>query len=660
MLRTLAPADNFNFRNAADARIAPDGKAIIFLQTTRDITNDRRRNALMLRVGDGDWQELTSSAGASLARWAPDSRRIAFLRHANGAHELVVHDIVTGHETILVQSATALRELAWSADGKLLAYQQREITPLPAWLGLATPPEGAQWAAPIKLTERLVWQHDTVGEWPEGCFQVFTTAADGSAIPRQITSGVWWNGMPHMVSSGLCFTKDGGKILLTGNQRADWDRTPSDIDIHAISLDDLSVQKLTDFPGPVARPTPSPDGKLLAYTAVEERGLSHQRRKIFVMPIAGGPARALTESFDLSIDDIAWTDDSQALMAAYDMPGKRALARFGLDGSHHVLTDDIGPASIEMPYSGGGFSRATDGTVAYVRAAVDVPSEVATIAPDGRRSVLTALNAGLAQQVGGFLPAEMFWTDCDEGRQVQSWLVKPRGTGPHPMALLIHGGPYAQFGERFSIKVQALAAAGYAVLYSNPAGSTGYGEDFANSLHDRFPGPDYDDLMRVVDAAAARPDIDAENLFITGTSGGGVLTCWAVTHDHRFRAAVAIKPVVDWQSWMLTADMGATGGLTWLGHDLPWDAAAKYRERSPLTYAAHSRTPTLLIAGEADSRTPPTEAIQMYTALKLAGCEAALLRMPGVSHGTGAMRPSYFAAEISATLGWFGRFRTGG
>lgn len=657
MLRNLIPADNFNFCNAADARIAPDGSAIVFLQTTRDITHDRRRNTLMLRIGDGDWQEIGGSVGAHLVRWAPNSRRIAFLRHASGAHELVVHDVAAGSETILVNSATALRELAWSPDGKFLAYQQREITPLPAWLGLETPPEGAQWAAPIKLTERLVWQHDTVGEWPEGCFQVFVAAADGGSAPRQITSGMWWNGMPHMVTSGLCFTKDGAKILLTGNQRADWDRKPSEIDIHAITLADLAVTKLTDFPGPVARPTPSPDGRWLAYTAVEERGLSHQRRKIFVMPIGGGTARALTEAFDVSIDDIAWTADSQALVAAYDTPGKRALARFGLDGSHDVLTDDIGPTSIEMPYSGGGFSEATNGTIAYVRAAVDVPSEVTTISPDGSKKVLTALNAGLAQQVGGFLPAEMFWTDCDEGRKVQSWLVKPRGAGPHPMALLIHGGPYAQFGERFSIKVQALAAAGYAVLYSNPAGSTGYGEDFANSLHDRFPGPDHDDLMRVVDAAAAWPDIDADNLFITGTSGGGVLTCWAVTHDHRFRAAVAIKPVVDWQSWMLTADMGATGGLTWLGHDLPWDAAAKYRERSPLTYAAHSRTPTLLIAGEADSRTPPTEAIQMYTALKLAGCEAALLRMPGVSHGTGVMRPSYFAAEISATLGWFGRFR---
>jgi len=657
MLRTLMPADNFAFRNGADARIAPNGQAIVFQQTTRDLVNDRRRNALMLRVGDGDWQEITGSAGVHLTRWAPDSRHLAYLRHANAMHELVVHTIATSSDTVLVASATPLRELAWSPDGKFLAYQQREITPLPAWLGLATPPEGAQWAAPIKLTERLVWQHDTVGEWPEGCFQVFIAAVNGATVPRQVTSGMWWNGMPHMISSGLCFTRDGAKILLTGNQRADWDRKTSDIDIHAITLADGAVQKLTDFPGPVARPTPSPDGKWLAYTAVEERGLSHQRRKIVIMPMAGGTPRTLTEAHDISIDEIAWTADSQALLAAYDIPGKRALARFGLDGSHDVLTDDIGPASIEMPYSGGGFSEAADGTIAYVRAAVDVPSEVAMIAPDGTKRVLTALNASLAQQIGGFLPAEMFWTDCADGRQVQSWLVKPRGTGPHPMALLIHGGPFAQFGERFSIKVQALAAAGYAVLYSNPAGSTGYGEDFANSLHDRFPGPDHDDLMRVVDKAAARPDIDAENLFITGTSGGGVLTCWAVTHDHRFRAAVAIKPVVDWQSWVLTADMGATGGLTWLGHDHPWEAAAKYRERSPLTYAAHARTPTLLIAGEADSRTPPTEAIQMYTALKLAGCEAALLRMPGVSHGTGAMRPSYFAAEISATLGWFARFR---
>ena len=344
MLRTLMPADNFAFCNGTDARIAPDGQAIVFQQTTRDLLQDRRRNVLMLRVGDGDWQEIPGSVGVHLTRWAPDSRHIAYLRHANALHELVLHTIATNSETVLATSVTALRELAWSQDGKFLAYQQREISPLPAWLGLPTPPDGAQWAAPVKLTERLVWQHDTVGEWPEGCFQVFIAAVDGGTAPWQITSGMWWNGMPHMVSSGLCFTPDGRKILMTGNQRADWDRKPSDIDIHAITLADGAVEKLTDFPGPVARPTPSPDGKYLAYTAVEERGLSHQRRKIFIMTLAGGTSRTLTEAHDISVDEIAWTADSQALLAVYDIPGKRALARFGLEGSNDVLTDVIGPA----------------------------------------------------------------------------------------------------------------------------------------------------------------------------------------------------------------------------------------------------------------------------------------------------------------------------
>jgi dipeptidyl aminopeptidase/acylaminoacyl peptidase len=240
---------------------------------------------------------------------------------------------------------------------------------------------------------------------------------------------------------------------------------------------------------------------------------------------------------------------------------------------------------------------------------------------------------------------------------VQCWLMLPKGQGPHPLALEIHGGPYAQYGARFSIKYQMLAAAGYAVLFTNPAGSTGYGEAFANVLHDRFPGPDYDDLMAAVDAASARPEIDARNLFITGTSGGGVLTLWTVTHTHRFRAAVAIKPVVDWQSWVLSADVGPSIGRRWMGHDLPWEAHEKYRERSPLSHAQHAKTPTLLMAGESDSRTPISETLQMYAALKLAGCEAELLRFPGTAHSTNTMRPSLFAAEVAATIGWFDRFR---
>ena len=657
MPRQLLPSDNFAFRNAAEVRLAPNGTAIAHTLTTRVLETDRRRTVLMLSHDRATWTEIAESEGAAHPRWAPDSRRIAFLRHLGGRHAVVVHDCVSGTSNAVLEGTAALRELAWSPDGNWLAVKIRIDAPLPDWLGLPKAPDGANWAAPISLTERLIYRQDGIGDLPESSFQIFLLASDGSGQPRQLTTGTWWHGQPHFVAGSLGFSADGTEVLVTGTQRPDWDRDAANLDIHAIRIADGSVRRMTDQPGPTARPAPSPDGRWLAYTAVQDRGLSHQLRRLYVMPFAGGPARLLTEHLDHSIDDIAWTPDSSALLASYDIPGRRVLARFGLDGSHAVLTEDVGPASIEMPYSGGGFSTSSDGSVGYVRAAIDVPGEVAVIAPGGKIHTLTALNASLAQQVGGFLPGEMFWTEGVEGRQVQSWLVKPRGSGPHPLALLIHGGPFAQFGERFSIKVQALAAAGYAVLFSNPTGSTGYGEDFANALHDRFPGPDHDDLMRVVDAVAARPDIDADNLFITGTSGGGVLTCWAITHTHRFRAAVAIKPVTDWQSWTLTADMGSTGGLVWMGHDKPWENVAKYRERSPLSYAQYARTPTLMMAGEADSRTPPAEAIQMYAALKLAGVETALLRMPGVSHGTGVMRPSYFAAEISATIGWFERFR---
>ncbi len=314
--------------------------------------------------------------------------------------------------------------------------------------------------------------------------------------------------------------------------------------------------------------------------------------------------------------------------------------------------------SIEMPYSGGGFSAATDGTIAFIHGASDQPGNVALLSPTGTITHLTNLNAALATETGGFRPAEMLWSAGTENCQVQSWLTLPDRPGPHPLVLEIHGGPFAQYGDRFSMKHQMMAAAGFAVLAVNPCGSTGYGEAFANALHDRFPGPDSDDLLAVLDTVAARPDIDAANLFISGVSGGGVLTLWGISHSSRFRAAVAIKPVVSWESWMLTADMGPTNGLTWLGDDLPWENPAKYRARSPLARVGRIRTPTLLMSGGADSRTPPTEALQMYSALKLAGVEAALLRFPATSHSSGAMRPSLFAAEVAATIGWFERFRT--
>ena len=657
MPRPLVPNDVFAFKSVSDARIAPDGGFIVATLARRDIMSDSRKTCLIRSADRATWAEIADTEGVMLARIAPDSRRIALLRRVGGRYQVAIHD---GALLVLHETDAPLRDVAWSPDGAMLAFQERVDAPPPDWLGLLVPPEGAMWAAPVKHTDRLFYRHDATGELPEGVFHVFVVPALGGVAPRRVTEGPWFTGLPHTNPSGLCFTADGAAVLVAGTRDPHWDRAPGETDIQAIALASGEVRRLTDIAGPTAHPAPSPDGAWIAFTAVHHRGLSHHLRRLFVMPAAGGAAREMMPGFDRGIGEIAWTADSAALIVTYDDAGHSRIARVTLDGNRTDLAADAGSGQIEMPYGGGvGFSVARDGSVAYVRTAMEVPCEVALVTPNGDRSVLTRLNADIAAAVGGFRGAREFSVTGPEGREVPCWLMLPQGQGPHPLILEIHGGPYAQYGARFALKYQLLAAAGFAVLFANPTGSTGYGEDFANALHARFPGPDWADLMAALDVTAARPEIDATNLFVTGVSGGGVLTLWSITHSHRFRAAVAIKPVVNWESLVLTSDIGPSLGVTWMGGKLPWEDAAGYRALSPLAYVAAARTPTLLMCGEADARTPPAEAIQMYAALKLAGVEAELMRFPATSHSSSVMRPSLFAAEVSATIGWFRRHMEG-
>jgi len=655
MVRRLVSGDVFSFRSVSDVRIAADGRCVVAIITVRDVATDRRVTRVVRSLDRVTWEEIADTEGVFAVRVAPDGRRVGFLRRVGEAYQVAVWD---GGVRVVHEAGTPIRELAWSPDGAVLAFQQRVDADLPAWLGLMTPPAGAAWAAPVKHTDRMFYRHDVMGELPESVFQIFVVPAAGG-VARQVTTGPWHNGFPHHVAPGLVFTADGREVLIAGTQDPQWDRTPGETDIFAIGVADGAVRRLTEIKGPTAHPAPSPDGQWVAFTAVIERGLSHHLRRLYVMPAGGGAAREVLPGFDRSIGEIAWDANSASLVVGYDDAGHTRIARVSLDGTLTVLAKDAGTGQIEMPYGGAaGVSVAGDGSVAYVRTAVDVPSEVALVTPNGDTAVLTRLNDGLAAEVGGFRGAEAFTVTGPEGRKVPCWLMLPEGEGPHPMVLEIHGGPYAQYGERFAIKYQLLAAAGYAVLFTNPTGSTGYGEDFANALHARFPGPDWGDLMAAVDAAVARPEIDGDNLFVTGVSGGGVLTLWTVTHTHRFRAAVSIKPVVNWETLILTSDIGPSLGVRWMGGKLPWEDVEGYRALSPLAHVTAARTPTLLMCGEADARTPASEAIQMYMALKLCGIETELLRFPATSHSSSAMRPSLFAAEVSATVGWFERYRT--
>ena len=225
----------------------------------------------------------------------------------------------------------------------------------------------------------------------------------------------------------------------------------------------------------------------------------------------------------------------------------------------------------------------------------------------------------------------------------------------YPTILEIHGGPFAAYGPSFSTDDQLYAAAGYVVLYANPRGSTSYGEAFANQIHHAYPGHDYDDLMSAVDAAIADGHVDASRLYVTGGSGGGLLTSWIVGKTDRFRAAAAQKPVIDWASFVLTADQTNYFARYWFGN-LPWEDPQGYWARSPLSLVGNVKTPTLVVVGSQDFRTPVTEAEQFYTALRLRGVPSELVKVPGANHEDLAGRPSQSGAKAAAILAWFARY----
>jgi dipeptidyl aminopeptidase/acylaminoacyl peptidase len=256
---------------------------------------------------------------------------------------------------------------------------------------------------------------------------------------------------------------------------------------------------------------------------------------------------------------------------------------------------------------------------------------------------------------------EEVWYDSVGGKKIQGWIIKPPDFDPskkYPLLLYIHGGPHSMYGVGFNFEFQNHAANDLVVLYTNPRGSTGYGEAFGNAIKNNYPGEDYNDLMSGVDEVIKRGYVDTDNLFVTGGSGGGVLTSWIVGHTDRFAAAVVMKPVVNWYSFV-----GTTDSSSWYYNfaKLPWEDPAEHLRRSPITYVGNVKTPTMLMVGELDLRTPLEQTEQYYRALKLRRVPTAMVRLPDEYHGFNAeatsRHPSNRIAQILYLRAWFDKYR---
>jgi acylaminoacyl-peptidase len=646
--------DIFGLETASDVEISPDGKQIVYVRTSYDILSDQpRANLWIVDASGGNHRPLRSDANNHRSpRWSPDGTRLAFVSNAAGSPQLFVRWMDSGQTALLTNLTEAPGDLTWSPDGRSLAFSMLVPTEGEPLAKPPAAPEGAKWAPPATVIDRMIYRADGEGYLKPGFTHIFLVAADGGT-PRQLTQGNFNHG------GRLSFTPDGRQLVFSANRNADWEYDPNNSEIYAVELASGSIQQLTTRKGPDQSPQVSPDGRRIAYLGFDDRKQGYQITQLYVMNADGTASRLVSGDLDLDVEDPVWAADSRSLYFVYDQSGIRKVGSIALDGKVRELATGVSSADIGRPYTGGGFSVSRNGRIAFAQNSAQRPGDVAVSGNRGSMVKLTQLNDDLFghKQLGAV--ERLTWKSSHDGRVIEGWLVKPPGFDParkYPLILEIHGGPFTAYGPHFSAEVQRFAAAGYLVLYTNPRGSTSYGGEFGNLIHHAYPGNDYDDLMSGVDATIALGNVDTNNLFVTGGSGGGVLTAWIVGKTDRFRAAVVAKPVINWTSFVLTADFNNFFYQYWFPGP-PWEKQDEYWRRSPLSLVGSVKTPTMLLTGEADYRTPIGETEQYYQALRLRKVPTMMVRIPEASHGlTG--RPSNFIAKIDNILAWFERYRT--
>jgi acylaminoacyl-peptidase len=647
------PLDVFDLQWVSDPQISPDGRNIAYVRMSFDIKTDRPRGAVWLIDAQGrNARPLSGAPSSASPKWSPDGTRLAYLAAApDGSTQLFMYWNDSGATAAISNFTESPTSLAWSPDGRWLAFTM-PVAALrkPLKVDLPEAPKNARWADPPKLIDRMVFRVDGEGYLPNAYSQLFIVGADGGAA-RQLTQGDF----DHQDTPA--FTADGKSVLIAANRRPDADYEPLDSEIYRVDLSDGSLHALTDRRGPDRHPVVSPDGKYIAYLGFDDKRLGYQATQLYVMDADGTHSRSLTAALDRDVAAPKWTGDSRRLIFQYDDKGSTKIAAIELGGKMGVLAEDLGGNDITRPYSGGSFSIAANGggnpRIAYTRAAALAPAALATGTSPRDMVTLTALSDTLLRQRTLGAVEEISFDSSVDHRRIQGWIVKPPGfdaARKYPLLLEIHGGPFASYTGSFAAEIQLYAASGYVVLYLNPRGSTGYGEEFADLIHHDYPDNDYGDLMSGVEAVLGRGFIDSQRLFVTGGSGGGVLTAWIVGHTDRFRAAVVVKPVINWTSFVLTADMTNYFYRYWFD-GFPWDDVQSYWKRSPLAYVGNVHTPTMLMTGEVDYRTPSSEAEQFYEALKLRKIDTALVRVPNASHDISA-RPSLLIDKVAYVLAW--------
>ncbi len=646
--------DVFDLEYASEPRVAPDGSSIVYVRRSNDILKDRTRSNIWQVSRDGqDHRPIVSgSRSYGSPRWSPGGGRLVYTQKDKDQSRLFVRWMDTGQTALITVLDKSPSSLAWSPDGKQIAFTMNIKKKENKLVKPRKKPKGAEWAEPARVIDTVRYQFDGRGIVEPQYRQVFVVPADGGT-PHQLTSGEFNHRGP------LSWSPDSRSLVFSANRHEGWELETIESDIYRVDVATSELVQITSEPGSESSPVYSPDGKLIAYRKTENTAIAYLNTHAAVMNPDGSNQRLLTQQLDASVDDLTWKGNSRGLYFLFDERGARKIAEVSLGGQVKTRVSGLGGTSLGRPYLSGTYHAAGNDVVAYTIGLPDRPADIAVFYK-GSNKILTDLNSDLLGHKKTGEIHELIYNSSFDGQEIQGWYITPPEFDPskkYPLILEIHGGPHAAYGPYFSAEMQLMAAAGYVVFYDNHRGSTSYGKDFALLLQYKYASEeDFADHMSGVDKMIEKGFIDEDNLFIAGGSAGGIGTAYAIGLTNRFNAAVAAKPVINWISKTLTAD-SSVGQIRHQFPGYPWEEFEHYWKRSPLSLVANVTTPTMLLTGELDRRTPISETEQFYQALKLLGVDAVMVRLPGSFHGI-ASRPSRLISKVDHLLAWFDRYRT--
>jgi len=652
----LTIGDYLDFEQVTDAQVSPDGSQVVYTRRWVDQKTDRWASALWIMDADGSRHRFLQEG--SNPRWSPSGDRILFINTGDNGKPQIFVRWMSGEGAVSQVTRVEVTPSSpeWSPDGRQIAFVAIVPTEDNWSIDLPKAPDGAEWSKPPRILDRLHYRQDRVGYTEPGFTHLFVVPA-GSGTARQLTEGDWNVGAKFdglYQGAGLSWMPDSRTLLFDGWRETDGDQVYRRSHIYAIDVASKEIRQLTTETGFWTDPEVSHDGRRIAFLGFSASDQTYEMPRIQVMDADGANVRQLSESFDRPADELIWASNDRGIYFTAQDDGYVNVFHMSLNGDVRAVTSGKHAFTLDSVNRNGNVGVGV-GSSFYE------PGDIYSFALSGRGDParLTAVNADLlaGKQLG---EQEEIWYEASDGNRAHGWIVKPPdfdANRKYPLIMEIHGGPFGMYVGDFDFQYQVFAANGFVVLYTNPRGSTGYGEAFSQAIDHAYPSVDYLDLMGGVDAAIGRGYIDEKRLYVGGCSGGGVLSSWVIGHTDRFAAAAVRCPVTNWLSMAGTTDIPA---FTFSFFRQPfWEDPSAWLQQSSLMYVGNVRTPTAIMTGEQDMRTPMPQSEEYYAALKMRGVPTRLLRFNDQYHGTGT-KPSNYMRTALYMMSWYNRFTLDG